>query len=111
MPGVTRGIEWIRCSVVMWHVVIWVEMTCQLDTWHDADVTWMTGNGHSARIRGDDRWCLSVFLEGNYYVRRDLRRFCSISRDGRPPRYRDSTLVWRSRAAGALVAVLNIVFV
>jgi hypothetical protein len=35
-------------------------MTCQLDTWHDADLTWMTGNGHGARIRGDGRWYLSV---------------------------------------------------
>jgi hypothetical protein len=63
MPGVTRGIEWIRCSVVMWHDVIWVEMTCQLDTWHDADLTWMTGSGHGARIRGDDRWYLSRAVE------------------------------------------------
>jgi hypothetical protein len=45
--------------VVMWHDVIWVEMTCQLDTWHDADLTWLTGKGHGAKIRGDDRWYLS----------------------------------------------------
>jgi hypothetical protein len=35
-------------------------MTCQLDTWHDADLMWMTGNGHGARICGDDRWYLSI---------------------------------------------------
>jgi hypothetical protein len=34
-------------------------MTCQLDTWHDADLTWKTGNGHGARICGDNRWNLS----------------------------------------------------
>jgi hypothetical protein len=34
-------------------------MTCQLDPWLDADLTWMTGKGHGARIRGDDRWYLS----------------------------------------------------
>jgi hypothetical protein len=45
--------------------VIWVEMTCQLDTWHDADLTWMTGNGHGARIRGDDRWYLSAINSVN----------------------------------------------
>jgi hypothetical protein len=39
--------------------VIWEEMTCQLDTWHGADLTWIIGNGHGARIRGGDRWNLS----------------------------------------------------
>jgi hypothetical protein len=58
--GVTRGIEWIRCNAMMWHDVIWEEMTFQLDTWHDADLTWIIGNGHGARIRGDDRWNLST---------------------------------------------------
>jgi hypothetical protein len=47
MPGVTRGIERIRCNVVMWHDVIWGGMTC---------------NGHGARICGDDRWYLSLDL-------------------------------------------------
>jgi hypothetical protein len=37
-------------------------MTCQLETWHDADLMWMTGNGHGARICGDDRWYLSACL-------------------------------------------------
>jgi hypothetical protein len=59
MHGVTRGIEWIGRNVVMWHDVIWGEMTCQLDTWHDANLTWMPDNGHGARIRGDDRRYLS----------------------------------------------------
>jgi hypothetical protein len=59
MLSVTRGIEWIRCNVVMWHDVIWGEMPCQLDTWHDANLTWMTGNGHGTRIRGEDTWYLS----------------------------------------------------
>jgi hypothetical protein len=59
MLGVTRGIEWIRCNVVMWHDVIWGETTCQLDTWYDVDLMWMTGNGDGAWIRGEDRWNLS----------------------------------------------------
>jgi hypothetical protein len=65
IPGVTRGIERIRCNVVIWHDVIWGGMTCRLDTWHDADLMWMTGNGHGARICGDDRWYVGfwVFLE------------------------------------------------
>jgi hypothetical protein len=51
-------------NVVMWHDVIWGgALTSQLDTWHDADLTWMTGDGHGARIRGDDRWYLSVVDE------------------------------------------------
>jgi hypothetical protein len=49
-------------------------MTCQLDTWHDADLMWMTGNGHGARICGDDRWYLSkaihhistILLQGSF---------------------------------------------
>jgi hypothetical protein len=40
--------------------VIWGEMTCQLDTWHDAYLTWMTGNGYGASIRGDGRWYLPM---------------------------------------------------
>ena len=47
---------------MMWHDVIWEEMTCQLDTWHDADLTWIIGNGHGARIRGGDRLNLSQRL-------------------------------------------------
>jgi hypothetical protein len=35
------------------------EMTWQLETRHDAGLTWIIDNGHGARIRGDDRWNLS----------------------------------------------------
>jgi hypothetical protein len=89
MPGVTRGIEWIRCSVVMWHDVIWVEMTRQLDTWLDADLTRMTGKGHGARIRGDDRWYLSSFpalvraVRGSIKIGKEIR---AVEVCGRDPR-------------------------
>lgn len=72
--GVTRGIEWIRCNTMMWHDVIWEEMTCQLDTWHDADLTWIIGNGHGARIRGGDRWNLSGVTPGAKWAQRLLRQ-------------------------------------
>jgi hypothetical protein len=52
----------MRCNAMMWHDVIWEEMTCQLDTWHDADLTWIIGNGHGAMISGGDRWNLSLAL-------------------------------------------------
>jgi hypothetical protein len=61
MPGKPRGIEWIRCNVVMWHDVIWVKMTCQLNTWHDADLTSTTGSVHGGRIRGDGRSYISLY--------------------------------------------------
>jgi hypothetical protein len=35
-------------------------MTWQLDTELDVYLRWITGNGHGARTRGDDRWSLSL---------------------------------------------------
>jgi hypothetical protein len=75
MRGVKRGIEWLRCNTVMWHDVIWGEMTCHSDTYHDSDLTWMTGNGHGSRIRGDNRWNLSRrFLLHRLYQKLYLNR-------------------------------------
>jgi hypothetical protein len=43
-------------------------MTWQLDTWHDADLTWIIDKGHCARIFGDDRWNLSAILSEDAVV-------------------------------------------
>jgi hypothetical protein len=42
-------------------------MTWQLDTELDVDLRWIIGNGHGARICGDDRWnpLVTVMAQGH----------------------------------------------